>query len=89
MLTTRPRFRYITDKYTVATGHVPLDLFSTKMAHHLRPPEVKGAPDRVVTARNMERLFRDKMFTRFKTVKRAFRIFDEVWYARRGPPQKA
>lgn len=65
-------------KFCVAGGKVPLDLFSSIVARDVKPKDVERAPNRLVTARTVNRLFAHKMFTRFRTVKRAFRIFDEV-----------
>ena len=70
--------RFILQKFCVAGGAIPLDLFATVMARDVRPQPKSRAPPRLVTARAVNRLFAHKMFTRFRTVKRAFRIFDEV-----------
>ena len=69
--------RYIIRKFCVAGGVIPLDLFSEVVAREVKPQPKSRAPDRLVTARAVSRLFSEKMFCRFRTVKRAFRIFDE------------
>ena len=70
--------KYVMRKFCVAGGRVPLDLFSSIVARDVKPAVVERAPNRLVTARTVMRLFAHKMFTRFRTVKRAFRIFDAV-----------